>query len=76
MENIVWSPDKFLSQFGSTLLMKVRGNNEKNDVNNMERTMQQSLTTRCQRLSKDIQQYTVQVRSSIFIKFSCCIMLI
>lgn len=76
MENIVWSPDKFLSQFGSTLLMKVRGNNEKNDVNYMERTMQQSLTTRCQRLSKDIQQYTVQVRSSIFIKFSCCIMLI
>lgn len=61
MENIVWTPEKFLSEFGSTLLVKIRGGSEKVSSLSVQQTQQQFLHTKCQRLSKEIQLYIVQV---------------
>lgn len=61
MENVIWSPDMFLNTFGSTLLMKNRGVNEKMSLANVQRIQQQWLQTKCQRLAKDLQIYVVQV---------------
>lgn len=61
MENVIWSPDVFLNTFGSTLLMKNRGVNEKMSLVNVQRTQQQWLQIKCQRLAKDLQVYVIQV---------------
>lgn len=48
--------------------MKIRGNADKVDINNIERTMQISLTANCNKLAKDLQYLTAQVRVFIFNK--------
>lgn len=69
-ENVIWSPEVFLNKFGSTLLMKIRGANDKMSTANMQRIQQQWLQAKCQRLSKDAQIYAVQV-CSMFEFFVC-----
>lgn len=60
---MIWSPEQFLNKFGSTLLMKIRGANDKMSTINMQKIQQQWLQTKCHRLFKDTQSYTVQVYS-------------
>lgn len=61
MENIIWSPEKFLHRYAITLLPKVRGSADKISAANVARIQQNWLQTKCQRLSKDTQIYCVQV---------------
>lgn len=58
---MIWSPDLFLNEYGSTLLAKIRGINEKISVVNVQRIQQQWLQMKCQRLSKDILIHINQV---------------
>lgn len=61
MDNVIWSPELFLSTFASTLLAKLRGGSEKMSAANLLKTQQQWLQMICQRLSKDMQLHIVQV---------------
>lgn len=65
---MIWSPEAFLNEFGSTLLIKFRCGPEKaHDVRN---TQKQWLQTKCQRIAKDVQLYINQVlHIFIFILF-------
>lgn len=66
MENVIWSPEIFLSKFGSTLLVKFRGGAEKVSLQGVQVAQKQWLQLKCQRLSKDIHLYTNQVFLDIF----------
>lgn len=61
MESVIWTPELFLGTFGSTLLMKIRGGNEKMSSLNIQRIQQQWLHLECQRLSKDMHYTMLQV---------------
>lgn len=63
MGNVIWSPELFLNMFGSTLLAKIRGGNEKMSTCNVQRIQKQWLQMECKRLSKDLQLHIVQVQS-------------
>ncbi|XP_055324262.1 WASH complex subunit 4 isoform X2 [Sitodiplosis mosellana] len=65
LDNVIWSPDLFLNEYGSTLLAKIRGVNEKISVVNVQRTQQQWLQTKCQRLSKDMPLHINQITTWI-----------
>lgn len=66
MENKIWSPEYFLNRFASTLLSKIRNANDKMSPANIQKIQQQWLQMKGQRLSKDLQLYTVQVKRNHF----------
>lgn len=61
IENIVWSPEVFINEFGSTLLMKNRGGSEEISLSHVKHNQQQWLLAKCIRLPKDMQHLTIQV---------------
>lgn len=62
---MIWSPEAFLSEFGSTLLIKFRCGPEKLSAHDLQNTQKQWLQTKCHRLAKDIQLYINQVLCKI-----------
>lgn len=57
----MWSPEQFLTRYGATLVMKVRGASDKMSESNVGRFQKQWLQAKCQRIQKELQLYTIQV---------------
>lgn len=70
LENLIWSPEKFLQRYAVTIIPKVRGSADKISAANIAKIQQGWLQTKCQKLTKDTQMYCVQVSYSFNISYN------
>lgn len=61
VENLIWSPHKFVARYGETLLTKVKSAADKMTDANIEKAQQQWLQSKCQRLTKETSANCVQI---------------